>query len=203
MARRSSNEVSFDDNGLCVFGDGGPAELHVYDYMSSKCEIDGEIVSKINKALSLASYRGVSELHVKLHSEGGDLHAGFAIHDMFLEWQRGSAATTTCTVVGSAFSAAALITQAFDTRVMYPNAVMMLHAASLGLSGTTQTLHRWSVCYASMESEMFRIFRARLRDKYREDVTRMIAHDLPLSASTCVLYGLADSIVGAGEAVTI
>ncbi len=115
--------------------DGQSAEIRIYGgiYNSEWGGIDEKLVSK-----ALDEIGAVANLDVRINSNGGDVYAGWAIHNLLKQHQ----ATVRCIIDGVAASSAATIAMAGDTIVMPTNSLIMIHESSMFAYGTKTDIEK-------------------------------------------------------------
>lgn len=131
------------------------------------------------------------------NNPGGDVYAALAIIDAIQNLK----SPVKAIVYGSAFSAASLILQAVDERVMAKHARQMLHYGDSAMSGSSKTTQKWADEYKKLDSWVEKWYLARIKEKkprYKlENVQEMLREDTILSAEESIELGLADKILGA------
>lgn len=137
-------------------------------------------------------------IHVILNHWGGDEYHFLACYDAIAA----SSAHVTCTVFGAAFSMGSWILQAADTRILAPNATLLLHFGSWGHEVENASERR----IASMADEgqrlrslMEQTYLRRIREKNSAFSEREL-HDLMnkegyIPAQQAVDLGLADEVL--------
>ena len=90
--------------------------------------IDDEVAYKLFIALDQLDRLGAGDITVVLNSPGGEVHNGFAMYDRIKQ----SPSKVTVIGYGAVQSAAATILQAGDSRLLAPNARLMVHQPSIG-----------------------------------------------------------------------
>lgn len=83
----------------------------------------------------------VSEIHVNITTRGGSVVDGHAMFGML----RDTGKRIVTTIIGGAYSAGAVLSQAGDERRMHSNALLMIHGASGGQGARTADEHRGAI----------------------------------------------------------
>ena len=139
--------------------------------------------------------RSEGQINIVINSVGGDEYCMFAIYDAIAACENRVQAT----VYGSAMSAAALILQAADWRVMAPSATLMAHFGSIGVHTQAGNLPRIAAENARLAVVYRDILTARIRAKKPKIKTETVAHKLMtdwyLGADESVEWGLADEVL--------
>jgi len=151
---------------------------------------EGEISSQFVK--SQLPTNGTDPIEISIHSEGGSVFEGFAIHDALQSYT----GHKKCLVASSAFSIASFIPMACDEVEITPNGYMMLHAPYSEAGGTASELRGAAILLEQMESAMVAAYCDKTGKK-PEDFTAILSRDTFLNAEQCVAYGLADKITSA------
>lgn len=137
----------------------------------------------------------VGEVTIKLISDGGSVSVARAIYDLI----RGMKNLVRIQCYGNISSAATLILQAADRRVMSPNSKMMLH---LGYEGVAfdhpRTAERTYKENRAEEEWMYKVYLERIKEKKkrytRKQLEDLLLFDTYLSPKECVELGLADEV---------
>lgn len=138
---------------------------------------------------SLASLGPNADVTVRINSSGGVAHEGLAIHAV-LTAHKGKVTTV---VEGLAASAASIIVQAGDERVMAAGAMMMVHDASVVTVGDAAE-HDKSKAYLEVVcASMAAIYAAATRRPV-EDVRAEMSAETWLTAEDAVSEGYADRV---------
>lgn len=139
-------------------------------------------------------------LQIVLNSGGGGVLAAIALHD-FLGELRENGHTITIKVMGRAGSAAAIVLQAADERIISPNSDLLIHAV-IPISqpaGTVEAQVRAELeRSSSLSDRTFNILSRRsggkLSVKTINSKTGARSRDWWVNAKQCVGYGLVDRI---------
>jgi ATP-dependent protease ClpP protease subunit len=134
---------------------------------------------------------GTDPIVVKIHSEGGNVFEGFAIHDAFAAYT----GPKSLSIESSAFSIASFIAMAFDDVSISPNGYMMLHNPYAGVEGDDEDLAKSSVLLAQLKTSMVNAYA--IRSGRTEDEIRSILKDETyLNAEQAVAMGFATRVTG-------
>jgi ATP-dependent protease ClpP protease subunit len=134
---------------------------------------------------------GTEPIVVKLHSEGGSVFEGFAIHDALVAYQ----GPKTCSVESSAFSIASFIACAFDDVEISSNGYMMLHNPYAAVEGDDEDLARQSALLGQLKTSMVTAY-AQRSGKSEDEIKAILKDETYLNADQCVAMGLANRIAG-------
>lgn len=99
-----------------------------------------EMASKFIKAMHLLHESGGAPIKILMNTIGGCVYSGFAIYDCI----KTSPCEVTIEVIGSAMSMGAYILQGADVRVIYPNAVIMLHDGTESIDAGVRSFENWA-----------------------------------------------------------
>lgn len=175
---------------ISVFGN------KIYFYCEvSKASVKALFMRMNELELSLANesvkfgFSPVIELHI--HSEGGDLLAGMAAHDVL----RASKATIHTYIEGEASSAASLIALAGKRRYITANSLVLIHQLRTMFSGKHTDLKDELASSNKMMRCMIDIYVRSTRMK-RGQVNRMIKREEYLTSRECVELGIVDEVIG-------
>lgn len=154
-------------------------------------EIDAKAYSRAAAALHLLERSGgESALTVQINSEGGDLAHGLALHDLLAACPR----HVVTIGVGEVCSAAAVVFQAGDERVLGATASLMIHNGSGVFSGTPDEVSIATRAWKVQRTAMHRVLAARSGLTLAE-VQRRCRGDTWLTATQAITLGLADRLL--------
>lgn len=162
---------------------------------------DGEI----NEAMSERIIKGVHVLdmieapdptiRVIINSLGGSAVEAAGIYDTL----RSSRCPIITHGVGKTYSAAAVLMQAGDYRVMSPHCYLMMHYGSIDMSGQATDAPEWLSNCQQYDRWQERIWLKCIKKKKKafklKDVQAMLKKDTILSAKECLNLGLIDRIL--------
>lgn len=103
-------------------GIGGLIEINIYGVITE------ETLSYVERSLS---QKGIKQIFVHIDSVGGSAYAGLGIRKLLVE----STVPTVCIDEGEASSAAMMIMQSCDVRLMYEDATMLAHGMKVSIDG--------------------------------------------------------------------
>ena len=158
--------------------------------------IDG-VIGTGKDEISAASIReqlpqnGTDPIAVKIHSEGGSVFEGFAMHDAFAAYQ----GPKTLSIESSAFSIASFIACAFDDVEISSNGYMMLHNPYAQVEGDDEDFARQSEMLGKLKSSMVTAYASR-SGKSEDEIKAILKNETYLNAQQSVEMGLAKRIAG-------
>jgi len=154
--------------------------------------IGGDVLSSEFQDKLNALDEGVSEIVVNITTRGGSVIDGHAMFGMLRE--TGKRIVTT--VIGGAYSAGAVLSQAGDERRMHSNALFMLHGASGGGGSMTADQHRGAL---DMIEKANAVIAETLAQRTGQPVARMTEYlngrDNWMTAREAKAAGFIDTIV--------
>ncbi len=150
---------------------------------------EGEISSQMVQEQLPAN--GTDPIHAVIHSEGGSVFEGFAIHDICAGYK----GPKTCSIQSSAFSIASFIPMAFDEVEISPNGYMMLHNPYAAVEGDDEALAQQSKLLGQLKGTMVSAY-AKRSGKSEDEVTAILKSETYLNAEQAVAMGLASRISG-------
>lgn len=142
-------------------------------------------------------YKASGEWMINLNSPGGDMYAGVGIMDEITSYslRGGGTHRVEIRVRGLAASAAGMILQAADNRVMGKYSLLMIHKGSTGISGTADDIadeHEW---WERSVDQMIAMFLSRTDRVTRAQFLRNINRkDWWLTADQALELGFVDEI---------
>lgn len=131
-------------------------------------------------------------LAVDICSPGGMFDAGMAIYDIFRTWPL----QVTTVVYGCADSAAAIIMQAGDLRVMSPKATVQIHNVIHQFAGTLDetAFGKAKRLYESSQSRLIAILAERT-GREENQIRKWCDEDRIFTAEEAIKHGIADEII--------
>jgi ATP-dependent protease ClpP protease subunit len=150
---------------------------------------DGEISAAMVRAQ--LPENGTEPIAVKIHSEGGSVFEGFAIHDAFAAYQ----GPKSLSIESSAFSIASFIACAFDDVEISSNGYMMLHNPYAQVEGDDEDFARQSEMLGKLKSSMVSAY-AQRSGKSEDEIKAILKNETYLNAQQSVEMGLAKRIAG-------
>jgi len=155
-------------------------------------EIDGVIANGVIKAFHLLGESTDKPIKVFINSFGGCWFGGMAIYDAI----KHCPCEVNAYVIGSAMSMGSVILQAADTRVIYPNATLMIHDGyETRVGDTPQTFANWAEFSKKGREMMYRIYSGR-SGKPVAFWRKKCGSDFILTSQEAKELGLVDSIYG-------
>jgi ATP-dependent Clp protease protease subunit len=156
-----------------------------------KIELYGAIGFDVTAAQVVAQLDAAGNEPVRIHinSEGGIVSEANAIYSRIVQRE----GRTECMVDGIAASAASLIVQACDFRMMPGNAQLMLHAAWTKTAGNADELRQSADYLEKTSNQMAQIYAER-SGLSLDEVRGLLARDTWLSADECLALGLCDAV---------
>jgi ATP-dependent protease ClpP protease subunit len=164
--------------------------------MTKTIRIDG-VIGTGDGEISAAMVReqlpenGAEPIAVKIHSEGGSVFEGFAIHDAFAAYQ----GPKSLSIESSAFSIASFIACAFDDVEISSNGYMMLHNPYAQVEGDDEDFARQSEMLGKLKSSMVSAY-AQRSGKSEDEIKAILKNETYLNAQQAVEMGLAKRIAG-------
>jgi ATP-dependent protease ClpP protease subunit len=164
--------------------------------MTKTIRIDG-VIGTGKDEISAASIReqlpenGTESIAVKIHSEGGSVFEGFAIHDAFAAYQ----GPKSLSIESSAFSIASFIACAFDDVEISSNGYMMLHNPYAAVEGDDEDFARQSEMLGKLKTSMVSAY-AQRSGKSEDEIKAILKNETYLNAQQAVEMGLAKRIAG-------
>ena len=128
-------------------------------------------------------------IRVSIHSEGGSVFEGFAMHDVLAKY----AGPKTIAVESTAFSIASFIAMAGDEIEMSPNAYFMLHNPRINIEGDDEELGKNAKMIADLKNNMVNAY-AQRTGKSVEEIQSVLKAETYFNATDAVAFGLADRV---------
>jgi ATP-dependent Clp endopeptidase proteolytic subunit ClpP len=186
------DEIShFIDNDLYV-----PTRTVWIGPTTAEGETDVIMAERAIKNLHILDSKSSDPIEVLMTNPGGCFEAGLAIYDAIQLCK----SPITIKVFGYAYSMGAVILQAADTRIMAPNARLMIHYGEDGIpSNHPKIRKKWSKQYDKDGDWMKSVFIEKIREKKPEltdaAMEKLLDFDTILSAEQSVEMGLADKVM--------
>lgn len=177
------HEFNYETRTLCI---GAPSSFA----SEGQAEIDARVASNIIKGLHILEHVNTNPIKIYLNSVGGEVYHALAIYDAI----RSCTSHVTIRGMGQVMSAGAIILQASESRLLSPNATVMLHDGQDGYEGHPRDFERWAEWSKHMRSRIYEIFAER-SGKEPSYWRRKMDHDMILTSDQAVAEGLADSVV--------
>lgn len=150
----------------------------------------GTIVSQLEYA------KPDGDLHVRIHSEGGNILEGLAIYNALKQSSR----RIVVTIDGMALSMATIIALAGDEVRMPRNAYQFLHMAQTSVSGDADELRATADQIEAFSQQAATIY-AEHSSLTEDQALEMMANNTWLNAEQCLAHGLIDTILDPVEAI--
>ena len=161
-------------------------------------DIDDDMAEHIVSATVALLGEGSTPITYLLDTTGGLETAGLTIFDTIR--QAGSVTDTTIIVVGRAWSMGAIILQAADMRIMWPNATLMLHVGDKSYEGHAENVRRELLFDKKIDEVCDTIILDAMRKVNPELTMGQLRSDMTLDtyylADDTVRLGLADVVGG-------
>lgn len=132
---------------------------------------------------------GTDPVRISLHSEGGSVFEGFAIHDVLAKYT----GPKTIAVESTAFSIASFIAMAGDDIEMAPNAYFMLHNPRINIEGDDEELAKKSGMISDLKTNMVNAYAERSGHS-TEEIQGILKAETYFNATDAIAFGLADRV---------
>lgn len=165
--------------------------IRIYDEIDAWWGVSSESFAR---ELALVT---ASNIEVQINSPGGDIFEGIAIYNTL----RAHPAHITTRVDGLAASAASIIAQAGDTRVMLTSTTMMIHEAWSIVIGPAEEMRAAADLLDQLNDQAAELYAARAGGDAQE-FRQLMADETWLTPDQAVELGLADEIVDPGSKAT-
>jgi ATP-dependent Clp protease protease subunit len=157
--------------------------------------VDAIMAERVIKALHLLDQKN-EPITIIMNNPGGDYYHGMAIYDAIKACQ----SHVTIKVFGYGMSMGALILQAADTRVIAPNAKVMIHYGYTELPSNHPKINkRWVEELDKTNKDFEDILLEKMLEKNskitREEVQKMLDFDTIFNSKETVDIGLADEVL--------
>lgn len=205
MARRSnSDDISnFHDYGIHI-----PTRTIRFPYVESDCDVNqdsiGRVITNFHILESMDKLRPITLI---LNSYGGDVYQALGLYDYI----RSLESEVHIHAYGACMSAATLILQAGDKRLISENCTFMMHIGSEDLGDHSLNVRRWVKHSEKVtEPRMKEIYSYRMKRKPKESDTQLgkridqlLMLDTILTAEQVVELGLADELIPSRDYLTV
>ena len=149
---------------------------------------EGEISAKMVRDW-VAELDGIEPITVKIHSEGGSVHEGFAIHDALANYP----GEKNFVVESMAFSIASLIPMSGNKVTISPNGYMMLHNPYVAMEGNSDDLTKTAALLSQLKETMVAAYSKR-SGLDADTVRGIMQNETFINADDAVKLGFADAI---------
>ncbi|ELJ6325434.1 ClpP-like prohead protease/major capsid protein fusion protein [Escherichia coli] len=162
--------------------------LHVRIYD----EIGGYGVQASTLTDQISACGDVSEIHLCIHSPGGDIFQGLAIYNAL----KNHPAKKIVHIEGIAASMASFIAMCGDHIVMPANAMMMIHAPRGVTAGVSGDVRRFADLMDKLGDTMAETYAGRT-GKSKQEITAMMEAETWMDGNECKANGFADEVIPA------
>lgn len=168
-----------------------PTEISIHDEIG---------LYGISAKAFLADLKNVtaSEIHLSVHSPGGDVLDGWAMYNAL----QNHPAKVTAKVEGLAASMASVILMAADRVEMPENSFLMIHNPWTGVVGDAQDMRDTADTLEKIQNGIVSAYASRTKMP-REDVEDLMAHSTYISAEEAVEWGFADEVTKSFKAAAL
>lgn len=132
---------------------------------------------------------GTDEIDISIHSEGGSVFEGFAMHDVLANYK----GRKVVSVESTAFSIASFVAMAADEIEISPNGYFMLHNPRVSIEGDDDELGKKSTMIADLKTNMINAY-AKRTGKTTEEIQGVLKAETYFNATDAVAFGLADRV---------
>lgn len=132
---------------------------------------------------------GTDEIGISIHSEGGSVFEGFAMHDVLANYK----GRKVVSVESTAFSIASFVAMAADEIEISPNGYFMLHNPRVSIEGDDDELGKKSTMIADLKTNMINAY-AKRTGKTTEEIQGVLKAETYFNATDAVAFGLADRV---------
>ncbi|EES6812407.1 Clp protease ClpP [Escherichia coli] len=160
--------------------------LHVRIYD----EIGGYGVQASTLTDQISACGDVSEIHLCIHSPGGDIFQGLAIYNAL----KNHPAKKIVHIEGIAASMASFIAMCGDLIVMPENAMMMIHAPRGVTAGVSGDVRRFADLMDKLGDTMAETYAGRT-GKSKQEITAMMEAETWMDGNECKANGFADEVI--------
>lgn len=169
-----------------------PKTIHIDGVIGRGTDDTGRPMIDAAMIRSQLPENGTDPIHVTIHSEGGEVYEGFAIHDLFAAYR----GPKTLSIESTAFSIASFVAMAFDQIEMAPNAYYMIHHPRVGGSNQTSAEKaRDAEELAKLEGKLIAAY-AKRTGRSDDEIRELMQRETYFDAEESVAIGLADRIAG-------
>jgi ATP-dependent protease ClpP protease subunit len=155
--------------------------------------LDGEVNDEMlrNAWQALVSLGHSKPITCFLNSSGGDLDTGFAIYDLFRNFEQ----TLNIVVLGTAASSASIILLSGDNRLISESSSIMIHKGTIavGAEDSEENLKRWIRHYEKYTDKMISLY-AETMKLTPSQVKKLISLDKLYVGEEAVTAGLVHGI---------
>lgn len=160
--------------------------VRIYD------EIGGYGVKASTLTDEINACGNASEIHLRIHSPGGDIFEGLAIYNAL----KNHPAKKIVHIEGMAASMASFIAMCGDHIVMPENAMMMIHAPRGVTAGVSGDVRRFADLMDKLGDTMAETYAGRT-GRSKQEITSMMEAETWMDGNECKANGFADEVIPA------
>jgi ATP-dependent Clp protease protease subunit len=197
MARKNNSDDIFN---LHEYGIYVPTRTVQFPFIEGDCDVSQASVNRVIANMHiLESMDKTKPITFILNSYGGDMFQAFALYDYI----RSLESVVNIHAIGACMSAATIILQAGDKRMISYNCTFMMHIGTSSYDDHSSNVRNW-VKYEDkvLTPKMKDIYAYRIKRKAKESdnqldkrIDTMLMHDHIFTAEQVVALGLADEII--------
>lgn len=161
-----------------------------YDYVGP---VTTDSTEKAMQTLSRWKRQSSEQITIRISSPGGNVLDGLALYD-FIVGLKNSGIHVRTVVLGVAASMAAVLLQAGSTRVVGPNARILIHEVSGGSQGKLSELKDEAKFFESLNEQLYTILSERAKMTAKEIGTKAKRVDWWLNSKEILDRGFADEV---------
>lgn len=161
-----------------------------YDFVGP---VSADSTERAMQTLSRWKRQSSDPITIRISSPGGNVLDGLALYD-FIVGLKNSGIEVKTVVLGVAASMAAVLLQAGSTRVVGPNARILIHEVSGGSQGKLSDLKDEAKFFESLNDQLYTILAERAKMSSKEIATKAKRVDWWLGASEVIAKGFADQL---------
>ena len=135
----------------------------------------------------------ISELKVKINSNGGSVFAGVTISNVINQYAKDNNVELIGYVMGLAASIASVIACSLPNLIMYPSSMLMIHNPISGIYGNANDFRKMADDLDSIRESLIITYQNKT-DLTREEIIDMLDNETWLTSEQCIDYGFADSL---------
>lgn len=180
-----SNDIWLEGRTLYI----GANPTHNFSEDTGPDEISAFTAAQVIKGLVILNLKPEEPIKIILNSPGGDIYQGLAIFDAI----KRSPCHIEILATGRCMSAASIILQAADKRIMSQNCRLMMHDGEDSIAGHPGDVLAWAKEGQSINEIMYNIY-AHRTDKSKAYWAKKCQRDYILTAEQALAEGLIDEI---------
>lgn len=175
---------------IFIYGDIGLGEQYSF------AEEFGVVTLKDVRKQIIDAPKDTEELVVHIHSRGGGVDEGFAIHDIL----KNSGYKVTTVVEGFTASIATVIMLAGDTRLITENSELVIHNPFAGIQGTAEELEKGAEMLKKIEDKIVNMYVA-VTGSDENAIRKLMSDEERITAKSAIELGFATGYAEAIKAV--